>query len=341
MPIAVAAPALSLQGRRAVVTGGVVLGGSASGAVQVMDLDGLAWTQPTALNTPRYQHAQVTLKDGRILILGGRTHRLGQRSQSLAGCEIIAADFSQTTPTGDLPMPMRSPTAHRLPDGRVLAVGNRVAALFDPMTELWQPVTPLSHPRNEHASVLLTDGTVLVGGGIGQSTFERIDLDKQVSVQMGTRLPMTLDDLAMAMLPDGRIWVIGGQSIGGMTTDQTWLLTIGPGGESSLTAGPRLGLAAGMADHVAVATANGIVVAGGESQQGRVDTELKDAFWLDPIGLTVRALPATGIAHDDAVGFSDGAFAYVLGGQVGGSFLGLKVPTPVRAVHRITLPSAD
>jgi hypothetical protein len=342
LPTAVAAPAVSISDRVAVVTGGVVLGGGASGAVQVLDMDGLTWSTAAAtLNTPRYQHAQVTLADGRLLVIGGRPSRVpGQPNPPLAGCEIIAADLSQSAIVGDLPMPMRTPTAHLLPDGRVLAIGNRIAAVFDPGpggTDQWRPMMALSQPRSGHASVLLPDGSVLVGGGIGRSSFERIDPDKQASVPMRVRLPITLDDLAMVLLSDGRIWVIGGQSVGGATTDRTWLLTVGVDGESSLVEGPRLGRAAGVADHVAVVTANGIVVAGGESQQGRVDTELAAAFWLDPVGLTVAALPPTDVAHDDAVGFSDRGWAYVVGGQVSGSFLGVKVPTPVRAVHRIRL----
>ncbi len=341
MPTAVAAPAGSKQGRRAVLTGGVILGGGVSDAVQAFDLDGLTWSQPTRLVTPRYQHAQVTLADGRILVLGGRRSRQpGQAHGPIASCELIDADLSKTVPTADLPMAMSSPTVHLLSNGQALAVGNHVAAVFDPVAESWEPVAPLIEPRREHDSVLLDDGTVLVGGGIGRATFERINPATHESVHLQARLPDALDDLAMVLLADGRVWVIGGQHLNGQTTDETWLLTVGEDGDSSLAPGPDLGLEHGVADHVVVQTPHGLVVAGGESQNGRRDTELASAMWLDPIKLTVRLLPATDIAHDDAVGLSDGGWALVFGGQVDGSLLGVAVPTPIRAAHRIRLPAA-
>jgi hypothetical protein len=339
MPVAVAAPAVSVQGRRAVVTGGVVLGGAASGAVQVLDLDGLTWTQPITLNTPRYQHAQMTLDDGRLLIVGGRTRLPAGTPEATASCELISADLTACEPVADLPMPMRSPTLHTLNDGRIAAVGAHIVAVFDPGQGTWTGVSPLHQPRREHASIMLVDGRILVGGGIGRSTFELVDLARGESVLLGVRLPRAMDDLAMVRLPNGRVWVIGGQTIDGQTTDRTWLLTLdsGGGGGGLIGDGPALGLAGGVADHVVVETPHGIVVVGGESQNGRHDTELADAFWLDPVGLTVRRLPATEIAHDDAAGFSDGGWAVVLGGQVKTPFLGVPVPTPIRAVHRIRL----
>ena len=114
--------------------------------------------------------------------------------------------------------------------------------------------------------------------------------------------------------------------------------------------GPRLGLPGGVADHVVIQTPGGIVVVGGETQHERKDTELSAAFLLAPPEvqprkfprkapgtLTVRRLPDTPIAHDDAAGFGYGNSAVVLGGQVKASLLGATVPTPIRAVDRIEL----
>lgn len=337
MPIAVAAPAVSVRGREAVVTGGVLLGGGASTVVQVLDLDGLTWSQPMSMLTARYQHAQMTLADGRILIVGGRGRIPGHNGVPLKSCELIDLAENQNATVGDLPMPMRSPTLHGLPDGRVAAVGHHVVAVLDLETLEWSVASSLKQPRREHVSHRLADGTLLIVGGIGRWTIERVDLNQTTSLVMDARLPTALDDLAMVPLPDGRLWIIGGQGLDGTTTDQTWLLTVGEGRDSRLEPGPALGVEHGLADHVVVTTPGGAVVCGGESQQGRVDTELADAFWLDTNTLEVHRLPATEIAHDDAVGFCDGGWAYVMGGQVKESFLGAKVPTPIRAVHRIRL----
>ncbi len=337
MPVAVAAPAVSAVGRRAVVTGGGLRGGGGSDAVQVLDLDELSWSRGVRLVTGRYQHGQVTLGDGRVLVVGGRSRRPGHVSQPLKSCELIDLGQEKSEATGDLPMPMRSPTVHVLGDGRVAAIGSHVVAVFDPAEGAWTAAVVLKQARREHASVVLEDGTLLVGGGIGRSTFERVDLDKGESLLLDVRLGTALDDLGMVALGGGRVWVIGGQRIDGPTTDQTWVLTVGEGSGGGLVAGPGLGLEDGVADHVVIQTPGGIVVAGGESQRGDGDTELADAFWLDPGALSVRRLPATEIAHDDAAGLCDGGWAMVFGGQVKESFLGAKVPTPIRAVHRIRL----
>jgi len=188
---------------------------------------------------------------------------------------------------------------------------------------------------------MLSDGTLLVAGGIGRNSFERINLVSATSTLLAVRLPTTLDDLAMAPLPDGRIWIIAGQSFDGSTTDRTWFLTLKPGGESELTDGPPLGLAAGVADHVVIQTGQGLAVIGGESQNRVKDTELASAFWLDPSRLTVTRLPDTPIAHDDAAGFFDGRGPIVVGGQVKAPFLGVPVPTPIRAVHRLHIEAVQ
>ncbi len=339
MPVAVAAPALSLQGRNAVVTGGVVLGSGSTKAVQVLDLDTMTWRVSTALVHARYQHAQITLQDGRILIVGGRKREPATGPVTTASCELISADLTSCELTAELPIISRTPTLHMLGDGRVVSVGVHIVAIFDPENETWETQMPLRQRRSGHTSVMLDDGTILVAGGVNNATFERVDLQAGESTMLRVRLPMALDDLAMVKLPDGRLWVIGGQSSTGETTDRSWLLSLDPDAGDRLVEGPALGLAGGMADHLAIPTPGGIVVVGGESQHAGRDTELTDAFRLNPRTLTVTRLPDTPIAHDDAAGFLDGRSAVVLGGQVKASFLGMPVPTPIRAVHRITLDS--
>ena len=224
--MAVAKPAVSLHRRRAVVTGGVMLGSGASTAVQVLDLDAMTWRVSAHLVHGRYEHAQITLKDGRILIVGGRLREPATGPVTTASCELISADLKTSTLTAELPMIIRTPTLHMLADGRVVAVGMLIAAVFDPETETWATLTPLKRRRSGHASVMLDDGTILIAGGVNQATFERLNPKTGTSELLNVRLPTGIDDLAMVKLPDGRLWVIGGQEMTGETTDRTWLLTL-------------------------------------------------------------------------------------------------------------------
>ena len=328
MPVATAAPAASVTGNKAVVSGGVVLGSGATTTIQTLDLDTLKWSLPLSLNTARYQHGQITLQDGRILIVGGRTRLPAAQPNPTASCELISADLTQCQPTADLPQPSQSPTLHLLDDGRVVAVTVLLVCIYDPATETWQPLCPLHQPRRGQDSIMLRDGTLLIAGGIGRTTFERVDLKAGESTLLDVRLPLSLDDLAVAQLPDGRIWIIGGQSVDGHTTDKTWLLTLNDEAGHKIEDGPALGLPEGVADHLLFKINDGYLLVGGESENHMHDTELAEALWLDPVALTVTVLPSTEIAHDDAAGFVYNNAAYVLGGQVKTPFLGVPRPHP-------------
>ena len=337
MPVAVADPAVSLRGREAIVTGGIMLGGGASPAVQVLDLDTMTWRVATRLVHGRYEHAQITLRDGRILVVGGRLREPATGPVTTASCELISADLKTSALTADLPMIMRTPTLHMLDDGRVVAVGMFIAAVFDPQKQTWTTLTKLKRRRSGHASVMLDDGTILIAGGVNESTFERLNPAAGTSELLHVRLPTGIDDLAMVKLPDGRLWVIGGQMMTGETTDRTWLLTLDPEHGDRLEEGPALGLPGGVADHLVFNLPGRIVIVGGETQHLGKDVELSTAFRVDPVTLEIERLPDTTIAHDDAAGFVDGDSAVVLGGQVQRSLLGAMVPTPERAVDRIRL----
>lgn len=340
MPLAVIEPAASVAGRRLVVTGGVCLDGSASTSVQVLDLDRMRWSRPTKLTTPRYGHKQVTLPGGRVLVGGGRGREAGAAPSALESCELIEADLARSTPTAPLPTSMATPTMHQLPDGRVIAIGDSLAAVFDPASETWTSTTKLREFRREHASVLLASGAVLVGGGIGKSSFEQIDPGLGKTRRLTVTLPMPLDDLAMVQLPDGRVWVLGGQQVGGDTVDRTWILepkAVDDSAAWGLVEGPALGVPGGIADHIVIKTSGSIVLAGGESQVSHRDSELAVALWLDPGTLAVHRLPDMDVPHDDAAGVVVGDTVIVLGGQATMTWMGIQVPTPVRAVHRLDL----
>ena len=113
--------------QRIIVTGGVSLAGKISDAVQVLDItppaEPTAWQLAARLRHARFGHAQVTLRDGSVLVVGGQPRLFARPAEVLASCELIAPDGSEVTPAADLPVAMRTPTLHPLPDGRVLAVG--------------------------------------------------------------------------------------------------------------------------------------------------------------------------------------------------------------------------
>src|SRR5262249_29852764 len=80
-------------------------------------------------------------------------------------------------PTGSLNIPRYGHTGTLLPNGKVLVAGGRngnspsnflsSAELYDPVTGIWSVTGSLNVPRYLHTATLLSDGKVLVAGGIG------------------------------------------------------------------------------------------------------------------------------------------------------------------------------
>ena len=139
-------------------------------------------TWSNAANMPAgraYHHDnQVTLADGRVLLSGG-----------VLVPDLINAANSASIPNADLYNPATNTwlstnmsvarTAHsatRLPSGRVVVCGGSTGLLsapttsaavasFDPVTNAWTDLAPLTVPRTGHAAVVLPDGLLVVLGG--------------------------------------------------------------------------------------------------------------------------------------------------------------------------------
>ncbi len=338
MPQGVVEPSATVSGSQLVVSGGLNLGGGAVDLVQIMDLNQLQWTRTLHLQRPRYNHGQITLADGRILIVGGWIRRVEGNRHELDSCELIDPAAGTVSAAANLPRTIPTPTLHLLDDGRVVAIGAQIATVYDPQQNTWSGPIEMKRNRLSHRSVLIGPRRVLVIGGTGMQTLEVIDVEKmQATYYDRPRLPFPLDDMNCWLLDDGRVWVIGGQMLNGRTVDQTWLITLRNGAPVQVAAGPSLDLPGGMADHVLAPTRQGLVIAGGESQAdlSNNDTELTCALLLDPVTLSVRRLPDMSVAHDDAAAVAWQGRIIILGGEAQGSVLGLSVPTPVRVVEML------
>jgi hypothetical protein len=107
------------------------------------------------------------LDDGRVLFAGT--------------CSTTAELYDSTTgvltPTGSMTVARAASAATRLRDGRVLFMGGSgcggadtgiraSAELYDPSTGTFSPTGSMHTPRESHTSTLLTDGRVLITGGV-------------------------------------------------------------------------------------------------------------------------------------------------------------------------------
>lgn len=340
MPAGVFDAAISQSGQVVVITGGITQAGTTSDLVQLFDLNRQSWR---TLHMPQgvCHHAQVTLPDGRVLVVGGQTGQVPHQLTPVKLAWLVDPQAQNVAPTAPLPGPAIDPSAHLLPDGRAMVIAGRQAAIFDPAQSTWVRYIALRRSRQTHASLLLDDGRVLVVGGQHRKSLEIIDPKRGHSTMLAVKLPSSTDDLRVVALPQNRVWILGGQnSQTGDTTEQTWVLDLGKTGQSLPEAGPPLGVPRGMADFVVAATGPWVIAAGGESQHHGHDSELTDARLLDTRTLAIWSLPSLPRACDDAVAIATSRGIILFGGYLvrGGFIQRLDLPIASKMVLRLELP---
>lgn len=150
------------------------------------------WSRAPRLATPRMDSAAVVLRDGRVLVVGG-------------------VAFLEGRPPGDK---ARS-------DGAI-------AEVWTPGTRRWRRAANLSSGRLGHSATLLSDGRVLVAGGVEASgrhgSAEVWDPSTDRWTSAGAMLVPRTDHTAVC-LADGRVLVAGGVHTSNMN-DPSGLWTV-------------------------------------------------------------------------------------------------------------------
>jgi hypothetical protein len=175
--------AVALPGGRVLVTGGVVLTGRSRRATaycEIFDPATGAWTPTGELTTPRAGHTATVLPRGGVLVAGGDL--TGVRAdgtysaRSLDSAERFDPGAGQWTPAARLPGPRTRHRAIALSTGSVLVVGGttgpgftagyRSVVVYDPAHDRWSATGGLTTGRWATAVAELTDGRVVVTGGL-------------------------------------------------------------------------------------------------------------------------------------------------------------------------------
>ncbi len=129
-----------------------------------------------------------------------------------------------TTQESHAPLPRFGHSAATLPDGRILVTGGwrygGMSALnpplanvqiYDPFGDLWTDAQPLKTPRAEHAAVTLTDGRVLITGGLGHAPLSDAEIYDPSRNTWTPAAPMPHPRYGhAATLTDDRVIITGG-----------------------------------------------------------------------------------------------------------------------------------
>src|SRR3989442_1317150 len=181
------------------------------------------WAPIADLNQPRAEHTATLLASGTVLIAGGRD----AADQPLASAEIYdPARGGYTLLASPLPAPVWGHTATRLDAGSVLIAGGqraaryrRTAKLFDPASDTFAALPPMSTPRGRHTATLLRDGRVVVIGGtdgVGPlASLEIYDPTTRTFSLAPTALAVALQGHTATLVPDGPVLVAGGSDSSG------------------------------------------------------------------------------------------------------------------------------
>ena len=134
-----------------------------------------AWTNTSAMKTPRYGHTATLLSNGKVLVSGGDTD--GSSIVTTATAELYDPATGLWTFAGAMSTPRYLSVATALPDGKVLVIGGdnetngylSSAELYDPSADSWSGAGTMTTLRQSPMATALLDGKVLVTGGYNGS----------------------------------------------------------------------------------------------------------------------------------------------------------------------------
>ena len=123
------------------------------------------------MSTPRTDFAAVTLPNGKVLLIGGKT----SPTTDTATVDIFDPTAGTVLAAASMGSARNGHSATLLPNGKVLVAGGDSAPdggptlgsaeLYDLTTNTWTPAARMNQPRARHAAVLMSNGKVFVTGG--------------------------------------------------------------------------------------------------------------------------------------------------------------------------------
>lgn len=185
------------------------------------------WRTAAALSRPSAGHTATLLPNGSVLIAGG-----GQRDKfdAVPDAEVLDPTTGVWKKTASMKEARRYHTATILPDGRVLVAGGQEpdeksltrtlssVEIYDSDKGQWATTGSLEIGRYDHTATRLSDGKVLVAGGVEEklgvptTSAELYDPAKGTWSATGGLSGARFGHTA-TLLEDGRVLVCGGQSL--------------------------------------------------------------------------------------------------------------------------------
>lgn len=233
------ATATLLRSGKVLVAGGLLRGKTQLASAELYDPVTGNWARTGSMHVARSGQTATLLPDGKVLVAGGGCNGKaflnctpGIFGLSQASAELYDPVSGKWTLTSAMSTGRQYGTATLLSDGKVLAAGGRAycddgicvdavsAQLYDAATGTWTATGSMLAAREQHSATLLTDGEVLVAGGVnisgisGFSTPSSAELYDPATGRWSHTAPMATSHVGhtATLLRNGWVLVAGGGS---------------------------------------------------------------------------------------------------------------------------------
>lgn len=147
-----------------VLVAGGYAGFSLTNSAELYDPNTRLWSSAAGMSVAREGAAAVLLQNGKVLVAGGADFF----GNYLAGAELYDPASNAWSAGGTMSTGRYAHTATLLTNGKVLVVSGSTAELYDPVTNSWSPAIKPSGAHNDHSATRLADGRVLVVDGVSE-----------------------------------------------------------------------------------------------------------------------------------------------------------------------------
>jgi N-acetylneuraminic acid mutarotase len=184
------------------------------------------WTAAAPMTSARIYHTATLLSNGKVLIVGGTGGPAIPAPVDSA--EIYDPATNIWSPAANLPAARTLHSATLLANGNVLIAGGWTPSgagtpppttfalnglVYDPSTNTWTVTGNLHAPRRGHTATLLSNGQVLIAGGVDQSSVLAATELYDAVANTWSSAGALLEDRAFhtaTLLPSGKILFAGG-----------------------------------------------------------------------------------------------------------------------------------
>ncbi len=270
-----------LPNGKVLIAGGADNNGHVQATAEIYDPASGTWTATASLATARNGHTATLLPNGKVLVVGGNN----ENNIYFTSAELYDPASGTWSAAGSLNQSRSGHTATLLGSGKVLVAGGlrnsgqvATAELFDPASVpngTWTATGSLNTARSIHTATLLTNGKVLVVGGIdstGVNPTASAELFDPASGANGAwtatpDFPTTVDGHTATLLPNGKVLVAFGRDKNGFALNSAQLFDPAGGTNGTWTATGTLSPARSAA-RATLLTNGRVLVEGGSSDSG-------------------------------------------------------------------------